>query len=274
MLSHLIVKNVALIDHVELSLQPGLTVLTGETGAGKSILVEALLLLLGQRASADVVRQGVSEGVVEAQFCLSGEPLREVTALLAAADLPPLEDGTLVLRRVLSREGRHKQQVNGALCTVAQLRAVAEPLVDFTGQHAHQQLLRPAAALPMLDGYAGLDDDVAAMAAAFAAAAATAAELAGLRVKEAEKERRLDVLRFYLDEIETLDPQSGEDAGLELERRKLANASRLRDSLAEARALIVDGDDDVLTRAQQAQQALARAERDDPELGPIARSLD
>ena len=167
MLSHITVKNVALIDHVELSLQPGLTVLTGETGAGKSIFVEALLLLVGQRASADVVRTGATEGVVEAQFHLSGEHRREVDDLLRAQDLPLLEDGTLLLRRVLSREGRHKQQVNGALCTVAQLKAIAEPLVDFTGQHAHQQLLRPTAALPMLDGFAGLDDDAAAMARAF-----------------------------------------------------------------------------------------------------------
>ncbi len=277
MLSHLTVKNVALIDHIELTLQPGLTVVTGETGAGKSILVEALLLLLGQRASADVVRSGASEGVVEAQFCLSGEPAREVSAALADYDLPPLEDGTLVLRRVVSREGRHKQQVNGALCTVAQLKAVAEPLVDFTGQHAHQQLLRPAAALPMLDGFAGADDDVALMGRAFSSAAAVAAELAGLRLKEAEKERRLDVLRFYLDEIDALSPQPGEDQSLEIERRRLANASRLRESLGEVRSLLgVDshGDDDALTKAQQALTVLKKAERDDATLSPIVRSLD
>ena len=210
MLSHITVKNVALIDHVELSLQPGLTVLTGETGAGKSIFVEALLLLVGQRASADVVRTGATEGVVEAQFHLSGEHRREVDDLLRAQDLPLLEDGTLLLRRVLSREGRHKQQVNGALCTVAQLKAIAEPLVDFTGQHAHQQLLRPTAALPMLDGFAGLDDDAAAMARAFHTASASARELFEMRTREADKDRRLDVLRFYLDEIEARLPSAVE----------------------------------------------------------------
>lgn len=274
MLSHLTVKNIALIDHVELSLQPGLTVLTGETGAGKSILVEALLLLLGQRASADVVRQGASEGVVEAQFHLSGACAAEVAALLAHNELPPLEEGTLVLRRLLSREGRHKQQVNGALCTVAQLKSVSEPLVDFTGQHAHQQLLRPAAALPMLDGFAGVFADVALMAAAWAAAQASSSELLELRQKEAEKERRLDVLRFYLDEIETLDPHPGEDRELEIEKRKLQNAGKLKDAVQEATNLLVDGDDDVLTKAQQALQALRRAERDDPDLSPLVRSLD
>ena len=274
MLSHLTVKNVALIESVELSLAPGLTVLTGETGAGKSILVEALLLLLGQRASAEVVRTGAAEAVVEGLWVLSGETARRVDALLVEAELPPLEDGALVLRRVVSREGRHKQQVNGALCTVAQLRAVAEPLVDFTGQHAHQQLLRKDAALPLLDGTAGLFDDVGAMGRAYARAAALQAELVQLRQKEAEKERRLDVLRFYLDEIEALAPEVGEDERLELERRRLMNAGRLRDALTETRALLCDGDDDALTKVQQAQAALRRASRDDPGLVDVARSLD
>ncbi len=274
MLSHLTVRNVALIDHVELSLRPGLTVLTGETGAGKSIVVEALLLLLGQRASAEAVRAGSAEGTVEAQFHLGGETRRRVDDRLREHELPPLEDGTLVLRRVLSREGRHKQQVNGALCTLAQLKAIAEPLVDFTGQHAHQQLLRPAAALPLLDGFAGLDDDVAAMAAAFHAASTTAAELSELHTKEADKERRLDVLRFYLDEIEALDPQAGEDLSLERDRRRLLNAGKLRETVGDARTLLVDGEHDVLTRLQQARAALTRGVRDDPALEALVSSLD
>jgi DNA repair protein RecN (Recombination protein N) len=274
MLSHLTVKNVALIESVELALGPGLTVLTGETGAGKSILVEALLLLLGQRASADVVRHGAAEAIVEGQWQLTGETATRVDDVLADAGLPPLEDGALVLRRVVSREGRHKQQVNGALCTVAQLRAVAEPLVDFTGQHAHQQLLRRDAALPLLDGAAGLEDDVAAMAQAHAAAAMIQTELRALRQQESEKERRLDVIRFYLDEIEALAPEPGEDERLDSERRRLRNADRLRQALIETRALLCDGDDDALTKVQQAQAALRRACRDDPDLGDVARSLD
>ncbi|MBM4279859.1 MAG: DNA repair protein RecN [Deltaproteobacteria bacterium] len=274
MLSHLTVKNVALIESVELALGPGLTVLTGETGAGKSILVEALLLLLGQRASADVVRTGAAEAVVEGQWQLGGENAGRVDAVLAEQGLPPLEDGALLLRRVVSREGRHKQQVNGALCTVAQLRAVAEPLVDFTGQHAHQQLLRRDAALPLLDGLAGLDADVTAMAQVYAAAAAVQTELAELRQKEAEKERRLDVIRFYLDEIEALAPEPDENERLEVERRRLQNAGRLRDALTETRALLCDGDDDALTKVQQAQAALKRASRDDPGLADVAGALD
>jgi DNA repair protein RecN (Recombination protein N) len=279
MLSHLTVKNLALIDHVELAFSPGLTVLTGETGAGKSILVEALLLLLGQRASAEVVRQGQSEGVVEAVWHLADDGAgSDVRRALDEAGLPPMEDGQLILRRVISREGRHKQQVNGAVCTVAQLKSVAENLVDFTGQHAHQQLMRPDAALPLVDGFAGHDDDVRAMGVAFKAARALAAELVELRTKEQEKERRLDVIRFYLDEIETLAPRPGEDESLELERRRLMNVGKLKDAVTEASALVSDGgpdgDDDALTKLRQAQTALRRAARDDETLLSLVESLE
>ena len=273
MLSHLTVKNIALIDHVELAFAPGLTVLTGETGAGKSILVEALLLLLGQRASADVVRQGESEGVVEAIWHLAGDVAADVDAALGDAGLPALDDGQLVLRRVVSREGRHKQQVNGAMCTVAQLKIVAECLVDFTGQHAHQQLMRKDAALPLVDGFARLGDDVIAMGRAFFSARALAAELAEMRTKEAEKERRLDVIRFYLDEIEALAPRPGEDEQLEADRRRLMNAGRLKDAVDEARELVTSGDDDALTRVQHAVQVLKKAARDDDTLLPLVESL-
>lgn len=274
MLSHLTVKNIALIDHVELAFAPGLTVLTGETGAGKSILVEALLLLLGQRASADVVRQGESEGVVEAVWHLDGDVAADVDAALAEAGLPALDDQQLVLRRVVSREGRHKQQVNGALCTVSQLRVVAESLVDFTGQHAHQQLVRKDAALPLIDGFARLADDVTAMGTAWRAARDLAAELAELRTKEAEKERRLDVIRFYLDEIDALSPRPGEDEQLEADRRRLMNAGKLKDAVDEARNLVTDGDDDALTRVQHAVQVLKKASRDDDTLLPLVESLE
>jgi DNA repair protein RecN (Recombination protein N) len=274
MLSHLTVKNIALIDHVELAFAPGLTVLTGETGAGKSILVEALLLLLGQRASADVIRHGESEAVVEAVWHLAGEVALELDRALADAGLPALDDGQLVLRRVVSREGRHKQQVNGALCTVSQLRTVAESLVDFTGQHAHQQLVRKDAALPLIDGFARLGDDVTAMTTAWRAARDLASELAELRTKEAEKERRLDVIRFYLDEIDALSPRPGEDEQLEADRRRLMNAGKLKVAVDEARALVTDGEDDALTRVQHAIQVLKKAARDDDTLVPLVESLE
>lgn len=276
MLVHVSVRDIALIESVDVELGPGLTVLSGETGAGKSILVEALLLLLGARASAEVVRSGAAEGSVQALLQLQGADAREADRLLEEAGLPPLEDGALVLRRVVSREGRGKQLVNGALATVAQLRAVAEPLVDFTGQHAQQALLRPQAQLALLDGFAGHGALVDKMRASFERAAALGAELADLRRRLADKEQRLDMVRFLLDEIAQLRPQPGEDERLEAERRRLANAERLRASRAEAEALLTEGADgqqDALTQLQRALLALQRAAQDDEALAPIVRTL-
>ncbi len=274
MLAHVSVKDIALIDQVELPLEPGLTVLTGETGAGKSILVEALLLLLGARASADVVRAGCAEGSVQALLEIAPAFRREVARVLDEHGLPPLEDGALVLRRVISREGRHKQFVNGALATVAQLKAVAEPLVDFTGQHAHQALVRPGAVHVLLDSFGAHDALLDEMSAAWSALRTIDVELKDLRERNGEKERRLDVIRFYLEEIEALAPAAGEDERLVAEQRRLKNAAGLREAVEESTALLVDGDGDALTALQKALASLQRAARDDERFRPLAQSIE
>jgi DNA repair protein RecN (Recombination protein N) len=274
MLVHLSVKDIALLDSVAVDLSPGLTVLTGETGAGKSILVEALLLLLGARASAESVRTGASEGVVEGQLQLDGAEAREVDRVLASEGLPKLEDGALILRRVVSREGRHKQFVNGALATVAQVKAVAENLVDFTGQHAHQALLRPGAQCVLLDAFGDHESLLDEMSTSFTKLRDVERELHELRAKDADKEKRLDMLRFYLAEIDDLHLEPNEDEKLAAEHSKLKNAASTSASLAEARELIVDGSDDALTKLQRALVSLAKAARDDGEIAPLAKSLE
>jgi DNA repair protein RecN (Recombination protein N) len=174
---------------------------------------------------------------------------------------------------VISREGRHKQFVNGALATVAQLKAVAEPLVDFTGQHAHQALVRPGAIAALLDSFGGHEAVLEHMGAAHGRARAIALELRGLREKNAEKERRLDIIRFYLEEIAALDPASGEDDALAAEQRRLKNAAGLKLAVAEAVDLLTDGDD-ALSRLQRALTALQRAARDDEGFRPMAASIE
>jgi DNA repair protein RecN (Recombination protein N) len=144
MLVHLSIRDFAIIDALELALTPGMTALTGETGAGKSILVEALTLLLGERAKAEVIRAGRDDAEVAGQFALSGACADTVAALLASFGLPPCDDGALVLRRVVSRAGRHRQFVNGGLATVAQLKAIAEPLVDSRGSTRIRRCCGPA----------------------------------------------------------------------------------------------------------------------------------
>jgi DNA repair protein RecN (Recombination protein N) len=180
----------------------------------------------------------------------------------------------LVLRRVLSREGRHRQWVNGALVTAAQLKDVAEALVDFTGQHANQQLLRPGAQLALLDAYADNGEALEQMQGCFDAAEALAKELMALRQADAEKDRRVDLVRFYLDEIASIAPVAGEDEQLQAEQKRLRNAGRLTQAFADASRLLSDGGDDALARLQHAALALGRAAQDVARGRPLGVLLD
>jgi len=274
MLVHLSIQGFAIIDALELTLGPGMTVLTGETGAGKSIVVDALALLVGDRARTDVIRAGDDECQLGAQFFVEGEARAELSALLAELALPPLDDGALVVRRVLSRSARHRQFVNGALATVAQLKAVCACLVDFTGQHAEQALLRPRAQEDILDAYGDHTALLARTRALHAEARALAVEQRELWRSEREKLERADYLRFQLDEIAALDPQPGEDETLAHERARLLSSGRVRQQLASARARLASDDgDDALSRVQASARDVDRMRHDHPELGDLARTL-
>lgn len=273
MLVHLSVRDFALIDRLELSLRPGLTVVTGETGAGKSILLGALSLLLGGRARGDQIRTGSDEAEVAGQFALEGRVLASAEQLLQDLGLPPCEEGALVLRRIVSRAGRHRQFVNGSLATVAQLREVAEPLVDITGQHAHQALLRSNVQRGLLDAFGGLENDVDAVGEAYRTARALADERTSLSSSEAEKLQRAEYLRYQLEELRALQPQPGEDEALTQERSRLMNTGRLREAVSGALEVLVDGDD-ALSRVQAAARMLAKAGADDAGLAAQAALLE
>ena len=274
MLVHLSIRDLAIIDTLELSLGPGMTALTGETGAGKSILVDAIALLLGARARGDVIRTGADEAEVAGQLALSDAVAREVHARLEAQGLPACDDGALVVRRVVSRAGRHKQFVNGTLATVSQLREVTEPLVDITGQHAHQALLRPGAQLELLDAFGEHEALRERVAALYAEARALADERARLMGSEEEKLRQAEYLRFQIDEIQALDPKPGEDEQLSAERARLMNAGKLREAVVGALEALVEGGDDALSRVQTAAQGLARAGTHDAAMAKLAGLLE
>lgn len=275
MLDHLSVQGFAIIDALELPLGPGMTVLTGETGAGKSIVVDALSLLVGERARTDVIRAGSDECALGAQFHVDQALRGDISALLADEGLPPLEDGALVVRRILSRSGRHRQFVNGALATVAQLKSVLGRLVDFTGQHAEQALMRPRAQLDILDAYGDNEVQTALVRTHHARARALALEQTELTRSEKEKLDRADYLRFQLDEIALVEPIPGEDESLASERARLLSAGRYRQALTAALASISSDDgDDALSRVQTASREVERLVRDLPELGDVARTLD
>ena len=228
MLRFLSIRNLAVIDRLELELEPGLSVLTGETGAGKSILVGAVGLLAGARASADLVRTGEDTAAIEAIF--------------------EAEDGTerIVRREISAQAGRSRAFVDGALATSTALRELAAPLVDLHGQHEQQVLLDPASHLDLLDEFAGLNDERVPVAEAFAAWGRLKAERDALVTGEREKASRVEFLTFQLQEIDRAAPKPGEDAELAAARQVLGNADKLQRLCGEAYTALYEGDDAAL----------------------------
>ncbi len=234
MLRALDIRDMLIIDRLELTFQPGLNALTGETGAGKSILLDSLGFVLGWRGRAELVRQGAEQGEVVAEFELSeGHPAH---AVLADAGLPGGEE--LILRRVNTAEGRKTAWVNDRRCTGEVLRALSETLIELHGQHDDRGLLNPRGHRAMLDAYAEAEDKLAAVRSAWGqmstarkVLAQTEAALTSMRAEE-------EFLRHSVAELDKLDPQPGEDADLDARRRMMQGAERIRDDVARAFALM------------------------------------
>lgn len=223
MLTDLRIRNFAIIEELDASFASGFNVLTGETGAGKSIIIDAVNLLLGDRARTDQVRTGSEEAVIEAVFDVTALPrLREV---LAKEELPDSDD--LLLRRIVARSGKSRAFINGTLVTLNQLQQVTDGLVHIYGQHEHQQLQRSEGHLQMLDHFAGLQPLADEYALAYADVAAAEQQLERLNTAERERAQRLDLLRFQCQEIAAAKLQPEEDELLAKERRLLQNAERL-----------------------------------------------
>ena len=227
MLRLLRIRNLAVIEAVEVEFEDGFNVLTGETGAGKSILVEAVGLLLGARATSDLVRTGESQASIEALF-----------------ERP---DGTeLVVRREITSQGRSRSFVNGALATAAALRALSDQLVELHGQHEHQALLDPLAHVPLLDEYARLEPLANRVSTAWQRVRSAREQLDRSRMDEREKAARLDLIAFQLGEIEKATPRACEDEELTATKQVLANAERLRRLCDESYATLYESDQAVL----------------------------
>jgi len=223
MLRFISVQHLAVIDRLELEFEPGLNVLTGETGAGKSILVGAVGLIVGGRASAELVRTGEETAAVEAIF--------------------ETADGReLIIRREVSAQGRSRASVDGALVTSGALRELCGGLVDLHGQHDHQLLLDPAAHLDVLDEFAGVRVDREAVAAAFGVMQHVRADRDRVMTGEREKAARAEFVSFQLAEIERAAPKPGEDDELSNARQMLANADKLQRLCADAYESLYEGD--------------------------------
>jgi DNA repair protein RecN (Recombination protein N) len=228
MLRLLRIRNLAVIEAVEVEFEPGFNVLTGETGAGKSIVVEAVGLLLGARASADLVRTGESHAAIEALF-------------------EDVDGSEIVIRREVSSSGRSRSFVNGDLATAGALRDLSNRLVEIHGQHEHQTLLDPLSHLPLLDNYADLADLAERVSSAWHTTRQLRDQLDRSRMDGREKAARLELLAFQLSEIDKVRPTVGEDEELAATRQVLANAERVQRLCEESYATLYDSDDAVLS---------------------------
>lgn len=266
MLAQLTIENLALVDRIEIPLGRGMNVLTGETGAGKSVLVNALSLVLGGRASTDVIRSGAESAVVEALFEL---PERgELRARLEAKDIE-IEDGELVVRRVVSRSGKGRVTLNGQMITVAMLAELMRGIVDITGQHEHVSLLDPEGHLAIVDAFGDLDQLRGRFGKAHAEVIGYRAALDGVLMDEAEKARREDYLRFSLDEIGAIDPKPGEIEALESEKKRLKNVAELADGIRRAEGSLYSDDGAIVEVVGRVQNELMRLSRMDERLGTL-----
>lgn len=270
MLSTVSVRNFAIIDEVSLELGPGLTVLTGETGAGKSILVDALGLALGDRADASAVRHGAERAEITASFDLAALP--EVAAWLAEQALDA--DGECVLRRVVGAEGRSRAWINGAQTTLQTLRELGERLVDIHGQHEHQSLTRPGMQRELLDARLPEPAPLRAVAEAWQAWRAALDERRRLEGAGRDREQRLDLLRYQHRELEAFAPRAGEVAELAAEFLQLANAGKLAEGAGGALERVYEGESGAAHDAvAQAAEALAELAELDPRLAAPQRLL-
>lgn len=257
MLRFLGVRHLAVIEHLEIELEPGLNILTGETGAGKSVLIEAVGLLVGGRASSDLVRTGQPQAAVHGVFQALSDPSRDI-----------------VVRRDVSAQGRSRAFIDDALVTTAALRELGATLVDLHGQHEHHALLDPASHLSVLDAFAGHATDVADMADGFEHWKAAAGRLERSRLHGREKQARIEMATFQFDEIDSLAPLPDEDVQLENERTMLASADRLTRLSVEAYGALYEGESSALGALAVVWKRVGELAAIDPRFAPYLDQRD
>ncbi|OUS07184.1 DNA repair protein RecN [Rhodobacterales bacterium 52_120_T64] len=237
MLHALSIRNILLIETLDLDFQPGLNVLTGETGAGKSILLDSLGFVLGWRGRSDIVRQGATQGEVTAEFSLvDGHPAHSVLSDAGYS----AEDG-LILRRTNSPDGRKRAYINDKVCSGELLRALSETLVEIHGQNDDKGLLDVKGHRMHLDNFAGVTDDVAAVRAAWRALASARKTLVQAESKLEEASRDAEFLRHSVAELDELSPEVGEDEVLDTQRRLMQAAARIREGISKALSAVSTG---------------------------------
>ncbi len=284
LLSHLRIKNLALVEEVEWPMNSGFIAVTGETGAGKSIIIGALNLLLGERADKSLIRTGADLCTVEAAF--TGSDLRKLNPQLDEAGIETCED-ELVIKRTLSASGANRQFINGSLTTLAVLKQLGDELVDLHGPHDHQSLLSSDKQLALLDGFARAEESLAEYRKHFAHLQSLMAEHAALNTAETAREQELDLLRHQVNEIAAAKLDAAEEEQIETRYKLASNSKRVIELASGISQRLAEADDAVLTQLAETQRLLRELEKIDGsvsqfvsghetaavELSEIARSL-
>lgn len=271
MLISLQVRDFAIVDRIEVEFEPGMSVLTGETGAGKSILVDALGLVLGERGSAQLVRNGAKRAEFSAEFDISALP--KVGGWLEAQSLDVGNE--CLLRRVINADGRSRAFINGNAVPVQQLKSIGEYLVDIHGQHFHQSLGRRAVQRDLLDHFGGLLKIRQESAAAYVEWHALLDRFKQLRTADVDRASRLDLLTFQLQELKSLSVQADEIEHLHAERQRLANSGRLVDGVNHALDALFDNDVDNANKlVANASRAIESLVQYDGALAPVVELVE
>lgn len=273
MISELHVENLAIIQHVDLSFEGGFSVMTGETGAGKSLMIDALELALGERADADLVRTGAAKATVQLVLDLSarGDLLSPLHELGLEA-----EEGRLFILREVFAEGRSVARVNGRSVPIATLKALGRLIVDLHGQHQHQSLLDPLRHVEYLDRWIGADalGALAAVETAYGSYSTAKAKLDSLKRGLREREQRLDMLRFQVNEIRSFDPQLGEEAELTSTLTRLKNLERITVSVRAALGALSEGEANARDLLASGSRAASDAAKFDESLSGTIETLE
>ena len=270
MLSLLHIENIALIDRADIAFGPGFNVLTGETGAGKSIIIDAIGAVLGERTSRDLIRTGEKSALVTALFRdLPNLPWFQETGI------GPDENGELLISRKLQGDGKNLCRVGGVPCTVVQLKALGSQLIDIHGQHDGQQLLDENCHLGYLDSFGGLGGPLADYQEAYAALDQLRRQIAALQMNEAEKARRIDTLQFQIGELERADLRPGEEEELEERKTLLRSADKLMAAVEGAYSALfgTDSQDGAASLLAQAEGELSRVAEASGELSRLSAAV-
>ena len=255
MLAQLFIRNIAVIEKASIDLEKGFTVLTGETGAGKSIIIDAIHAVLGERTSKELVRTGTDSASVSALFTGLDE---DTLSLLDRLSLPREEDGSLLIQRDIRLEGRSTCKINGAPATVSMLKQLGPRLVTIHGQHESYELLSPEVHMEYLDSFAGLESLLAEYQAAYRTLRETQRQLEALQTDEGEKARLSDLLHYQIDEIEAANVRVGEREELEAQRELIRNSEKIASALELLRDLL-SGDEESEGLLAGISQAAAQA---------------